>query len=324
MQQSRFLDQVREVIRINQFSYSTEKTYISWIYRFIIFHHKKHPRDMGAKEVAEFLSYLAVERKVSASTQNQALNALAFLYKKVLKIPLDSMEFKPARIGKRLPVVLSREEAIIVLSKLQGEYHLMASILYGGGLRLTECLNLRVKDIDFELNEIVVRGGKGDNDRRTVLPSSLHQHFRLQLGKVRIRLEENLLLEGFAGASMPEALERKFPKAAKELAWQYIFPSRKPAQDWRSGALRQHYRHESFLQKAVKQAVLSSGITKNASCHTFRHSFATHLLEDGYDIRTVQELLGHRDVKSTMIYTHVLNRNKFNVRSPLDGLINPS
>jgi len=273
---------------------------------------------MAAKEVAEFLSYLAVERKVSASTQNQALNALAFLYKKVLKTPLDTLDFKPARIGKRLPVVLSREESMVVLSNLQGEYQLMASILYGSGLRLTECLNLRVKDIDFELNEIVVRGGKGDNDRRTVLPSGLAQQLRRQLEKVRIRLEENLLLEDFAGASMPEALERKLPNAAKEHAWQYIFPSRKPAIDMRSGTLRQHYRHESFLQKAVKQAVLKSGIPKNASCHTFRHSFATHLLEDGYDIRTVQELLGHKDVRTTMIYTHVLNRNKFNVRSPLD------
>jgi len=320
MKQSRFPDLVREVIRTNQFSYSTEKTYVNWIYRFIIYHQKRHPRDMGDREVAEFLSYLAVERRVSASTQNQALNALAFLYKKVLKVPLDSLEFKPAKIGKRLPVVLSREEAKAVLKNLQGEYHLMASLLYGSGLRLTECLNLRVKDMDFELNEIVVRGGKGDNDRRTVLPSGLREHLGRQVEKVRIRLEENLLLEGFAGASMPEALERKFPNAAKELAWQYIFPSRKPAIDILSGKLKQHYRHESFLQKAVKKAILKSDITKPASCHTFRHSFATHLLEDGYDIRTVQELLGHKDVRSTMIYTHVLNRNKFNVHSPLDSL----
>lgn len=275
---------------------------------------------MGSKEIAGFLTYLAAERKVSASTQNQALNALVFLYKKVLDIPLRDFDFERARIGKRLPVVLSREEANKVLSILHGEYRLMASLLYGSGLRLTECLNLRVKDIDFAMNEIVVRGGKGDNDRRTILPSGLIPHLRRQIEKARLRLEENILEDGFAGASMPEALERKIPGASKELAWQYIFPSRKPALDFRSGLLKQHYRHESYLQKAVKNAIRTSGIPKNASCHTFRHSFATHLLEDGYDIRTVQELLGHRDVRTTMIYTHVLNRNKFNVRSPLDGL----
>ena len=195
----------------------------------------------------------------------------------------------------------------------------MASILYGGGLRLSECINLRVKDIDFGLNEIIVRGGKGDNDRRTILPSLLIPLLNRQVEKARLRLEENLLLTGFRGASMPEALESKYPNSSKELAWQYIFPARKPAIDPRSGSLKQHYRHESFLQKAVKAAVRKSGITKNASCHTFRHSFATHLLEAGYDIRTVQELLGHKNVGTTMIYTHVLCRNKYNVRSPLDA-----
>jgi len=273
---------------------------------------------MGTKEVVEFLNYLAVERKVAASTQNQALNALAFLYNKVLKSPLVSLDFKPAKTGKRLPVVLSREEINLVISKLHGEFQIMASLLYGGGLRLNECLSLRVKDIDFSQNEIVVRGGKGDNDRRTILPFLLRPQLQLQVEKAMLRLRENIMLPGFKGASIPEALERKFPNAAKELGWQYIFPSRKPAIDPRSGTLRQHGRHESFLQKAVKNAVRESGILKNASCHSFRHSFATHLLEDGYDIRTVQELLGHKDVRSTMIYTHVLNRNKFNVQSPLD------
>ena len=318
MKGSKFLDQVREVICINHFSYSTEKTYVNWIYRYIIFHNKRHPEEMGGKEIADFLTNLAVERKVSASTQNQALNALVFLYKKVLKIPLEDFEFKPARIGKRLPVVFSRDEAIVVISNLHGEFHLMASLLYGSGLRLTECLRLRIKDIDFNLNEIFVRAGKGDNDRRTILPGLLVPRLKRQIEKTRLRLEENLLLPGFRGASMPEALERKYPNAPKELAWQYIFPARKPAIDPRSGKLKQHYRHESFLQKAVKKSIRKSQITKNASCHTFRHSFATHLLEDGYDIRTVQELLGHKDVRSTMIYTHVLNRNKYNVQSPLD------
>jgi len=318
MKRSKFLDHVREVIRTNHFSYSTEKTYISWIYRFIIFHNKRHPVEMGGTEIADFLTNLAVERKVSASTQNQALNALVFLYRKVLKIPLDNFDFKHTRIGKRLPVVLSRDETHKVISNLQGEFHLMASILYGGGLRLTECLNLRVKDIDFGLNEIVVRGGKGDNDRRTILPSLLIPELNRQIKKVRFKLEENMLVKGFRGASMPEALERKYPNAPKELACQYIFPARNPVIDPRTGTLKQHYRHESFLQKAVKSAARKSQITKNASWHTFRHSFATHLLEDGYDIRTVQELLGHKDVRSTMIYTHVLNRNKYNVQSPLD------
>jgi len=273
---------------------------------------------MGGREISEFLTNLAVVRKVSASTQNQALNALVFLYKKVLKIPLNNFEFKYARIGKRLPVVLSRDETIRLISNLQGEFHLMASILYGGGLRLSECLNLRVKDIDFGLNELIVRGGKGDNDRRTILPESLIPQLNIQIEKVRVRLEENTLKPGFMGASMSEALERKYPSAPKELGWQYLFPARKPNIDPRSGNLKQHYRHESYLQKAVKSALRKSHIHKSASCITFRHSFATHLLEDGYDIRTVQELLGHKDVRTTMIYTHVLNRNKFNVRSPLD------
>lgn len=319
MKRSPFLDQVSKTIRTCQLSYRTEKIYVNWIYRFIIFHKSRHPCEMGGKEIAEYLTHLAVNRKVSASTQNQAVNALVFLYKKVLKIPPGDFEFRNARIGSRLPVVLSRDETQKVLSILKGEFHLMASILYGCGLRLSECLNLRVKDIDFDLNEILVRGGKGDHDRRTVLPQSLVRELKLQIEKVRIRLEENIMIKSFRGASMPEAMERKYPGAPKELGWQYIFPARKIAMDPRSESLRQHCRHESFLQKAVRQAIRQAGITKNASCHTFRHSFATHLLESGYDIRTVQELLGHKDVRTTMKYTHVLNKNKFNVQSPLDA-----
>lgn len=318
MKRSVLLDRVREVIRTNQFSYSTEKSYVGWIYRYIVFHGKRHPLDMGNKEIESFLTYLAVERKVSASTQNQALNALVFLYKKVLKRPLDDLVFENARTGKRIPVVFSQGEVNQVLSNLHGEYHLMASLLYGAGMRLSECLNLRIKDVDFESNELVVRGGKWDTDRRTILPSLSKTQLRIQMEKVRIRLKDNLLLPGFMGASMPEALERKYQGAPKELKWQYVFPSRKPSLDPHTGTLRQHYRHESYLQKAVKAAIRKAQISKNASCHTFRHSFATHLLEDGYDIRTVQELMGHKNVNTTMIYTHVLNRNKFNVRSPLD------
>jgi integron integrase len=321
MIRSEFLDHVRETIRTNQFSYSTEKSYVNWIYRFIIFHGKKHPSEMGEEQIGMFLTHLANERKVSASTQNQALNALVFLYNKVLKMSLEGVDFQRARIGKRLPVVLSREETQLVISKLKGEFRMMAYLLYGSGLRLSECLNLRVKDLDFSQNEILVRGGKGNNDRRSVLPGVLVQELKIQVSKVDIRLQENLLLSGFSGASMPEALERKYRSASRELGWQYVFPARKPAIDPRSGTLRQHCRHKSYLQKAVKIAVRKAEVRKNASCHTFRHSFATHSLEDGYDIRTVQELMGHQDVKTTMIYTHVLNSNKLNVQSPLDRLL---
>lgn len=273
---------------------------------------------MGGEEVGEFLTYLAVKRKVSASTQNQALNALVFLYKQVQKIPLDGFDFKHSRVGKRLPVVFSRDETQKVLSCLQGEFYLMASLLYGSGLRLTECLKLRIKDIDFNLNEIIVRGGKGDEDRRTILPRLLIPQLTRQIEKTKIKLEENMSVKNFAGAAIPGALEKKYPNAPKELAWQYIFPSRKLAIDPITGKLKQHYRNGSFLQKEVKNAIRKANVTKHASCNTFRHSFATHLLENGYDIRIVKELLGHKDVRTTMKYTHLLNRNKFNVRSPLD------
>ena len=274
---------------------------------------------MTVVEVGEFLSYLANERHVTAATQNLALNALNFLYNRVLNCPLGDLQgVTRAKRPKRLPVVLSRKEVLLLLDQLSGTRLLMAKLMYGSGMRLMELLRLRIKDIDFNLNELVVRAGKGDNDRRTILPELLIPQLKRQIEKAKIKLEENMLVKGFTGASLPEALERKYPNAPKELAWQFIFPSRKPAIDPRSGKLKQHYRHESFLQKAVKNAIKKTPITKNASCHTFRHSFATHLLEDGYDIRTVQELLGHKDVRTTMIYTHVLNRNKFNVRSPLD------
>lgn len=252
MLRSKFLDHVREVIRTKYFSYSTEKTYIAWIYRFIVFHNKRHPQEMGGAEIAEFLTHLAVERKVSASTQNQVLN-----------VPLDDFDFKRARIGKRLPVVLSRDETHRVISNLQGEFQLMTSLLYGGGLRLIECLNLRVKDLDFGLNEMVVRGGKGDKDRRTILPSLLIPQLNIQIEKARLRLEENRLVKGFKGASMPEAMERKYPSASLDLAWQYIFPARKPAIDPRSGMLKQHFRHESYLQKAL----LMPGVPDHSAKH---------------------------------------------------------
>ena len=315
-----FLTIVRQVIRTKHYRYSTEKSYVDWIYRYIFFHDKRHPKDMGEKEISEFLTFLAVERKVSASTQNQALNALVFLYKEVLKIQLKNFSFKYSKVENRVPVILSRNEVKRILAELKGEAGLMANILYGCGVRLIECLELRIKDVDFELNEIIVRDGKGNNDRSTVFPDLLKEHLQIQINKAKIRLKENLSINNFHGASIPEALEKKYPNIPKEIGWQYIFPAKKPGIDPRSGKLKQHHRHESFLQKAVKTAVRKTEIIKNASCHTFRHSFATHLLEDGYDIRTVQELLGHKDVRTTMRYTHVLNRNKLNVRSPLDNL----
>lgn len=275
---------------------------------------------MGEKEISEFLTFLAVKRKVSASTLNQALNALVFFYREVLKIQLGDFSFQHSKVGKRLPVVLSRNEVKRVLSNLNDEAWQIASLLYGCGLRLKECLKLRVNDVDFDLNEIVVRNEKGNNDRRTVFPVLMQEHLKLRIIYTKIKLKNNLLIKGFHGVSMPEALERKYPNAPKEFGWQYVFPAKKLGIDLRSGKLKQYHRDESFLQKAVKIAVLKAEITKNASCQTLRHSFATHLLEDGYDIRTVQELLGHKDVRTTMKYNHVLNRNKFNVRSPLDNL----
>ncbi len=274
MKKSKLLDLTREIIRTKHLSYSTEKSYVNWIYRFFIFHNKKHPFEMGAKEIGVFLTDLTVKRKVSASTQNQALNAIIFFYRNVLKIELPDFDFRPSRVGKRLPVVLSRSEVQNVLENLQGEYYLMASLLYGSGLRLTECLKLRIRDINIDLNEIVVPAGNGDDNRRTVLPRILIPQLKRQIEKVKIKLEENILIKGFSGAPIPEALERKFPNASKELSWQYIFPSSKPAIDPYSGKLKQHYRHESFLQKAVKNAIRKSQIAKSASCHTFRHSIA--------------------------------------------------
>jgi len=285
-----------------------------------MFHNNKHPKYICEKEISEFLTFLAVKRKVSASTQYQALNALTFLYKEVLKIQLKDFSFKHSKVEERVPVVLSRNEVKMVLSVLRGEAWLMVSLLYGCGLKLAECLKLRVKDVDFDLNEIVVTNGKGDNDHRTIFPVLLKDQIKLRINNTKIILNNNLLIKGFNGVSMPEALEQKYPNAPKELAWQYLFPSRKPTIDPQSGKLKQHHRDESFLQKAVKTAEKKVGITKNGGCYTFRHSFATHLLEDGYDIRIVQKLLSHKNIRTTMKYNLVLNRDKHNVRSPLDSL----
>ncbi|HWK74396.1 MAG TPA: integron integrase [Povalibacter sp.] len=314
----RLLDQVRELIRIRHYSIRTEQAYLQWIRRFILFHNKRHPRDMGAPEVTAFLSDLAIRRNVAASTQNQALNGILFLYREVLKINLPWLdEVQRAKKPRRLPVVLTRDEVKALLAQLQGTTWLMAALIYGGGLRLLECLQLRVKDVDFHYQQLAVRDAKGQKDRITLLPQNLLEPLRCHLARVHV-LHERDLHEGYGRVYLPHALSVKYPNADREWGWQYVFPSTRRSIDPRSGAERRHHAHEDALQRAVKQAVRKANIIKPASLHTLRHSFATHLLESGYDIRTVQELLGHSDVKTTMIYTHVLNRGGRGVVSPLD------
>jgi integron integrase len=316
----RLLDQVREALRVRHYSRRTERAYVAWIRRYIVFHGKRHPVDMGAAEVSTFLSYLAVEGKVSASTQNQALAALLFLYDSTLGIDLPWLEdLVRAATPQRLPVVLSRDEVRAVLLSLRGTPRLMAVLLYGAGLRLLECAHLRIKDLDFSANQIVVRSGKGDRDRVTLLPAAVKPALQGQLERVRAQ-HENDLRAGAGWVQLPHALSRKYPNAGREWPWQWVFPATRTYTDPVTGQWRRHHLHETVIQRAVHRAVREAGLTKPASCHTFRHSFATHLLEDGYDIRTVQELLGHRDIRTTMIYTHVLNRGPSAVRSPLDGL----
>jgi integron integrase len=314
----KLLEQVRDALRVKHYAYRTERTYIFWIRRFILFHEKRHPSEMGSKQIQEFLTHLAVERNVSASTQNQALNALIFLYKKVLRIDLtDPIEAVRARRSTRLPVVLSKSEAFKVIDLISGEPQLIVKLLYGSGLRLMECLRLRVKDIDFSMNQILIRHGKGGKDRVTVLPVNVLEPLRMHLKKVRA-IHEDDCKRGFGHVNLPGALATKYPNASRQWAWQFVFPSRSLCKDPRTGEIRRHHLHESCVRKALKKAVTLAGIHKPVGCHCFRHSFATHLLADGYDIRTVQELLGHKDVSTTMIYTHVLNKGGRAVRSPID------
>ena len=296
----------------------TEEAYVGWIRRFILVNGKRHPRTMGALEVEAFLTVLATQGGVAASTQGQALSALLFLYREVLGIELPWMEeIRRAKRPQRLPVVLTREEVQAMSDELDGLDWLMASLLYGSGLRLMECIRLRVKDLDFARGELTVRQGKGGKDRRTMLPARLRDPLQAQLREVR-RVHRRDLDAGFGEVWLPDALARKYLGAAREWAWQYVFPARRRSADPRTGVVRRHHADESALQRAVKSAVRRAGIDKPATCHTLRHSFATHLLEDGYDIRTIQELLGHKDVTTTQIYTHVLNRGGRGVRSPLD------
>jgi len=325
----KLLDQVREVLRVKHYSLRTEEAYMAWVRRYLVFCRDnfpgtgmspwRHPRDLGTTEIVGFLNHLANVENVAAGTQNQALNAISFLYTQVLRVELGDLgEFMRAGRPQRVPVVLSKGEVQVLLNSLAGTWRLMAQVLYGTGVRLMELLRLRVKDLDFARNQIVVRAGKGDKDRVTILPAKLKLELEQHLARVRLLWDRDVS-EGFGEVYLAEGLARKYPNAGREWGWQWVFPSRSRSRDPRSGKERRHHVQETGLQRAVKAGLRLSGITKAASCHTLRHSFATHLLENGYDIRTVQDLLGHKEVTTTQIYTHVMQRPGLGVRSPLDG-----
>jgi integron integrase len=317
----RLLDRLREAIRVRHYSLRTEEAYVGWVRRFVLFHGKRHPREMGEREINAFLSHLAIDGGVASSTQNQALAALLFLYRHVLEQPFPGLErVVRARPSRHLPVVLTRAETRAVLTRMSGTPKLVAVLLYGGGLRLLEGLRLRVKDVEFGLGEIVVRDAKGSRDRVVPLPRVARAVLPSWLSRVK-RLHQLDLREGFGSVHLPHALERKYPGADRQWGWQYVFPAERRGIDPRTGVERRHHLHETIVQRAVRQAVRDVGISRPVSCHTFRHSFATHLLAEGYDIRTIQELLGHRSVKTTMIYTHVLNRGGHGIVSPADALL---
>jgi integron integrase len=316
----KLLDRLTQALRSRHYSRRTEQTYRHWVKRFIFFHKLRHPVAMAEPEINAFLTHLAVKEQVSASTQNQALAALLFLYRHVLGREVGDLgEVIRARKPTRLPVVMTREEVKAVLGNLTGDKWLMASLMYGAGLRLMECLRLRVQDVDFARNEILVRDGKGAKDRITMLPDSLKKPLQDHMQKAKV-VHERDLADGWGRVLLPDALDRKYPNAAKEWRWQWVFPQEHRWKNTQTGQQGRHHIDEGLVQRAVREAAARAGLTRRATCHTFRHSFATHLLESGYDIRTVQELLGHSDVKTTMIYTHVLNRGPTGVRSPMDSL----
>jgi len=316
----KLLDQYRDVLRIKHYSPRTEDTYLLWVKNYILFHNKRHPKEMGIPEIGQFITHLASQKKVSASTQNQAFSAILFLYRHVLHIELDELqlaELRPTR-SQTVPTVLSKDEVKRLVASLSGMYKLIAQLMYGGGLRLMETMRLRVKDVDFDNHQIVVRDGKGENDRFTILPDSLVQPLQFHLEYVKA-LHQKDIVDGFGSVYLPHALDRKYPNANNDWIWQYVFPASKISTDKRTGLSRRHHIHESFVQRSVREAARRARIDKHVTPHILRHSFATHLLQAGYDIRTIQELLGHKDVKTTMIYTHVLQRGGFAVKSPLDS-----
>ena len=316
---SALLDRVRNIMRTRRYSLQTEKTYIYWMKKYIHFHDIRHPKEMGAAEVSAFLTHLAVKENVAAATQNQAMFALLFLYQEVLGITLERLggKFTSAKQTKRVPVVLTREEVSAVLFHLNGVNRIMANLLYGAGLRLKECLRLRVKDLDFGYKQITVRDGKGGKDRFTVLPEILIEPLQKHLASVKIQ-HENDLKAGLGAVLLPFAFDGKHSNVAREWKWQYVFPSAKISRDPRTGKMGRHHLSESGLQKAVKIGLNKAAVEKHASCHTLRHSFATHLLQNGQDIRTIQDLLGHKELTTTMIYTHVLQSNRLGIKSPAD------
>jgi len=315
----KLLEQMKESLHVRHYSRRTEQAYCHWVKRFIYFHNIRHPEEMAEPEINAFLTHLAVKEKVSASTQNQALSALLFLYRHVIEREVGDLgEVVRARKPKRLPVVMTREEVKAVLSNLCGDKWLMASLMYGAGLRLMECLRLRIQDIDFSRHEILVRDGKGAKDRMTMLPESLENPLQEHLRKVKA-IHEQDLSDGWGRVQLPNALERKYPNAPIDWRWQWVFPQEKRWKNTKTGEEGRHHVHETIIQRAVREAVRKAGIVKHVGCHTFRHAFATHLLENGYDIRTIQELMGHKNVNTTMIYTHVLNKGGHGVRSPVDG-----
>jgi integron integrase len=317
----KLLDQMRESMRSRHYRPRTEETYCQWVRRYILYHKKQHPKDMGESEINAFLTYLAVKKKVSASTQNQALSAILYLYRHVIGRDIGDLgEVIRARKPKRLPVVMTREEVKSVLDQINGDKWLMASLLYGSGLRLMECLQLRVQDLDFAGGELLVRDGKGGKDRRTMLPQSLVSALQEHLIYVK-KIHDKDLNDGCGKVPLPGALDRKYPQAPWDWRWQWVFPQANRWKNKITGEEGRHHVHETILQRAVREAVSRAGVVKRVGCHTFRHCFATHLLEAGYDIRTIQELLGHKDVNTTMIYTHVLNKGGKGVQSPMDGLL---
>lgn len=318
MTEPKLVQQVINQIRKQHFSIRTEKAYLSWIKDYIFFFNKTHPKNLYEEQIAEYLTYLAVKRKVAASTQNQAVSALLFLYNKVLNIEVHKIpQITNAKKPEKLPVVFTKDEIKRIFTFIDQRYKIMAGLLYGSGLRLMECIRLRVQDIDFKYKTITVRSGKGNKDRITPLPDKIAQELKNHLKKVNVIFKRDIS-EGFGSVYLPFALQRKYPNANREWGWQYVFPSSKRSLDPRSGITRRHHLDEAVLQRKVKKAISDAGICKPGSCHTLRHSFATHLLENSYDIRTVQELLGHKDVRTTMIYTHLLNRGGLAVKSPLD------